>query len=203
MGAIAEMKLTERQRKILDYIRKQIDSRGYGPTIREIGREFRIASPNGVLGHLLALEAKGCIRRTAGKNRSIELSREILEEQRGLPLAGTVSAGMLTEAIEQTERIDLGRLLTRRNAYVLRVAGDSMVDAHICDGDFVIVHPARNAASGDIVVVQTDEGQATVKYWYPEKNRIRLQPANRRMKPIYVRDARVLGVVRGVVRDIA
>lgn len=203
MSAVADVKLTDRQRKILDFIRKQIDSRGYGPTIREIGKEFRITSPNGVLGHLLALEAKGCIRRTAGKNRSIELSREILEEQRGLPLAGTVSAGMLTEAVEQQERIDLGRILARRNAYVLRVAGDSMVDAHICDGDFVIIHPARTAAAGDIVVVQAEDGQATVKYWFPEKNRIRLQPANRRMKPIFVREARVLGVVRGVVRNIA
>ena len=78
-----------------------------------------------------------------------------------------------------------------------------MIEAHICDGDYVIVHPARTADAGEIVIVQTGDGEATMKYWYPEKNRIRLQPANRRMKPIYTRDARVIGVVRGVVRNLA
>lgn len=197
-----DAKLTERQKKILDFIRKQIQTRGYGPTIREIGEAFDIASPNGVAGHLKSLESKGFIRRTAGKNRSIELSRDLVDEQKGLPLAGTVAAGALTEAIEQDERIDFEKMLNRRNAYALRVSGDSMVDAHICDGDFVIVHPARSANSGDIAVVQTDEDLATLKYWFPEKNRIRLQPANKRMKPIYVRDARVIGIVRGVVRGV-
>lgn len=199
---MTDAKLTERQKKILDFIQKQIQTRGYGPTIREIGHAFNIASPNGVAGHLNSLENKGFIRRTAGKNRSIELSREVVDEQRGLPLAGTVAAGAMTEAIEQDERIDFEKMLNRRNAYVLRVNGDSMIDAHICDGDFVIVHPARSANPGDIAVVKTDEDLATLKYWYPEKNRIRLQPANKRMKPIYVRDARVIGIVRGVVRGM-
>lgn len=197
-----DVKLTERQKKILDFIRRQIQTRGYGPTIREIGHAFDIASPNGVVGHLNALENKGFILRTVGKNRSIELSREILDEQRGMPLAGTVAAGELTEAIEQDERIDIEKMLNRRNAYALLVNGDSMIDAHICDGDFVIVHPARTANAGDIVVVQTDEDQATLKYWFPEKKRIRLQPANKRMKPIYVKDARVIGIVHGVVRRV-
>lgn len=194
--------LTSRQKKIFDFIRKQIETGGYGPTVREIGKHFGIASPNGVMGHLQALETKGYICRTAGKNRSIELSPEFLDEHRGLPLAGTVAAGTMHEAIEQHDRIDFDRLLNRRNAYALQVQGDSMIEAHICDGDYVIVHPARTAGSGEIVVVQTDEGEATLKYWYPEKNRIRLQPANRRLKPMYTRNARVIGVVRGVVRGM-
>lgn len=199
---MSEYELTARQKKVFDFIRKQINTRGYGPTVREIGAQFDIASPNGVMGHLRALESKGYIQRTSGKYRSIELSPEFLEETRGLPLAGTVSAGAMHEAIEQFERIDFDKMLNRRNAYALLVSGDSMVEAHICDGDYVIVHPARTAHSGDIAVVLTGDGDATLKYWFPEKNRIRLQPANRRMKPMYSRDARVIGVVRGVVRGM-
>ncbi len=199
---MSDAELTTRQKQVFDFIRKQIAARGYGPTVREIGAQFGISSPNGVTGHLRALESKGYIRRTAGKYRSLELSREFVEEHRGLPLAGTVSAGSLNEAIEQFDRIDFDKLLNRRNAYALRVNGDSMVEAHICDGDYVIVHPARTASPGDIAVVQTGDGESTLKYWFPEKNRIRLQPANRRMKPIYSRDARVIGVVRGVVRGL-
>ncbi len=195
--------LTPRQKKVFDFICKQIESRGYGPTIREIGAQFGITSPNGVVGHLKALESKGYIRRTSGKYRSIELSRDYVDENRGLPLAGTIAAGALSEAVESIDRIDFDKLLNRRNAYALLVNGDSMIEAHICDGDYVIVHPARSASSGEIAVVQTDDGEATLKYWFPERNRVRLQPANRRMKPIYARNAQVIGVVRGVVRGMS
>lgn len=197
-----ETQLTARQKQIFQFICRQIELQGFGPTVREIAEEFDIVSPNGVVCHLDALVAKGYITRTARKSRSIELSPEYQEEIRGLPLAGQVAAGALHEAIEQHERIDFARLLERRGAYALEVNGDSMIEAHICDGDYVIVHPRRTAKSGEIVVVRTDEGEATLKYWFPEKNRIRLQPANRRMKPIYTRDARVIGVVKGVVRKM-
>ncbi len=197
-----DIPLTPRQKKIFRYIRQQIDKRGYGPTVREIADKFEIVSPNGVVGHLRALEKKGYIVRAAKKSRSIEVSPKFSKETRGLPLAGIVSAGALTEAVEQVERIDFKKLLNRAGAFVLQVSGDSMVEAHICDGDYVIVHPRRTANRGEIVVVRTDDGDATLKYWYPEKNRIRLQPANRRMKPIYTRDAKVIGVVMGVIRDL-
>ena len=197
-----DSELTTRQKKIFNYIRRHIDRSGYGPTVREIADEFDIASPNGVVCHLDALVHKGFIVRTARKSRSIELSPEYQEEHRGLPLAGEVAAGALQQAIEQHERIDFARLLDRRGAYALQVRGDSMIEAQICDGDYVIVHPRKTAASGDIVVVRTDEGEATLKYWFPEKNRVRLQPANRHMKPIYRRDVRVIGVVKGVVRTL-
>ena len=104
------------------------------------------------------------------------------------------------EAVEQTERIDFDDLLKRKRAYVLEVTGNSMIDAHIDDGDYVVVQPRRTASKGDIAVVRTSDGEATLKYWYPEKNRVRLQPANKRMKPIYTQDAKVIGVVIGVVR---
>jgi len=197
-----ESELTARQKKIFNFIRRQIEKSGYGPTVREIAEAFDIASPNGVVCHLDALVHKGFIVRKARKSRSIELSPEFQQENRGLPLAGEVAAGTMHEAIEQEERIDFDRLLNKRGAYALKVKGESMIEAQICDGDYVIVHPQRTADAGDIVVVRTDDGDATLKYWYPEKNRIRLQPANRKMKPIYRRDVRVIGVVRGVVRSL-
>ena len=197
-----DTELTTRQKKIFEFIRSGIESNGAGPTVREIAEQFDIVSPNGVVCHLRALVKKGYITRTARKSRSIELSPEFLKENRGMHLAGQVSAGTMHHAFEQDERIEFSRLLDRKGAYALEVKGDSMIEAHICEGDFVIVHPRRTADAGDIVVVRSDDGEATLKYWFPEKNRIRLQPANRTMKPIYRRDVRVIGVVKGVVRKL-
>ncbi|MCL4157017.1 UNVERIFIED_CONTAM: hypothetical protein GTU68_062568 [Idotea baltica] len=106
------------------------------------------------------------------------------------------------EAVEQTERIDVGKLWPQKNTFVLEVEGDSMIDAQIASGDYVIVKKRSTASKGDIVVARTSDGEATLKYWFPEKNRVRLQPANKRMKPIYSKDAKVIGVVQGVVRKI-
>ena len=192
--------LTKKQQVIFDFIRSRIEQEGYGPTIREIADEMGFSSPNGVICHLTALEKKGLIHRSSHKSRSIVLTEEVHEEIRGLPLAGRVAAGGLMEAFEQNERVDLGELWTRKGTYVLEVSGDSMIDAHIQDGDYVVVQNKRTATKGDIAVVRNSEGEATLKYWYPEKNRIRLQPANKRLKPIYTRDAKVVGVVVGVVR---
>ncbi|MDG2185141.1 MAG: transcriptional repressor LexA [Mariniblastus sp.] len=192
--------LTKKQQVIFDFIRSRIEQEGYGPTIREIADEMGFSSPNGVICHLTALEKKGLIHRSSHKSRSIVLTEEVHEEIRGLPLAGRVAAGGLMEAFEQHERVDLGELWTRKGTYVLEVSGDSMIDAHIQDGDYVVVQNKRTASKGDITVVRNSEGEATLKYWYPEKNRIRLQPANKRLKPIYTRDVKVVGVVVGVVR---
>ena len=195
-----DIKLTSRQEKILQYIAEFIDTHGYGPTIREIGVKFKIQSPNGVAGHLKALEAKGVITRQANKSRTIELAPEYTAERSGLPIAGRVAAGMLTEAVENREYLDLGQMFNRRGTYLLEVTGESMIEAHISDGDYVVVEPRRRATAGDIVIAQTEEGEATMKYFFPEKNRVRLQPANRRMKPIFARNVRIKGVVVGVVR---
>ncbi len=190
---------TERQLAIYEFIRDKIQTRGYGPTVREIGAAFKIRSPNGVVCHLKALERKNYITRGKNMSRAIELVSEPAHV-RGLAMAGWVAAGTLRTAEEQKERIDFEDLFNRDNHFVLKVMGDSMIDAQISDGDWVVIRKARSAHSGDIVVAQTEDGEATLKQWFPERDRIRLQPANASMKPIYVRNARVLGVLAGVVR---
>ena len=194
--------LTKRQKQVFDFIRDKIDNRGYGPTVREIGEHFEIASPNGVMCHLKALEKKGLIVREPNMSRAIQLSDQILAET-GMPLVGEIAAGTLTEAIEQAERFDFADWFpVKKNTFALRVKGDSMIEAAIADGDVVICRRARTAQKGDIVVAMTDEGDATLKYWFPEANRVRLQPANSSMKPIYARNVQVLGIVTGVVRRL-
>jgi len=194
--------LTKRQKSVYEFIRDKIQNRGYGPTVREIGEKFKISSPNGVMCHLKALEKKGFITREPNMSRAIQLNSDALEDA-GLPLSGQVAAGVMHEAVEQSERIDFGAMFSKKNLFVLAVDGDSMIDAQIADGDFVIVKKQRTARSGQMVVAQTLDGEATLKYWFPEKNRIRLQPANSSMGPIYVKDARVTGVVVGVVRKLS
>ena len=195
--------LTPRQQKVYELIREKIRSRGYGPTVREIAQHFDIHSPNGVVCHLKALEKKGFIVREPNMSRAIRLSAEPIDE-RSLPLAGRIAAGVLHEAIEQEERVDFQEMFNpAKNLFVLQVSGESMIEEQIADGDYVVVQKQRTARKGQIVVALTDEGEATLKRWFPEKNRIRLEPANATMKPIYVKNARVLGVVVGVVRKVS
>lgn len=195
--------LTDRQRKVYEFIREKILTRGYGPTVREIGDHFRIRSPNGVMCHLKALEKKELIQREANMSRAITLTEPL--RYNGLPIKGRIAAGKLHEAVEQEEEeVDFTALFNndRRDLFALEVQGDSMVGAHIASGDYVIVRRKEKAEKGQIVVAMTDDGEATLKRWYPERGRIRLEPANPSMKPIYVKNARVLGVVIGVVRKI-
>lgn len=198
--------LTKRQQLVFEYIRSQIQQNGYGPTVREIGLHFKIASPNGVMCHLRALEKKGLLQRVRKQERAmaraIELAPEFLAEEKGLPLVGVVAAGPTTLAWEQAERIDFGTLFAQKNTFVLQVRGDSMIEAQISDGDYVVVRKQKTASPGQMVVAQVPDGEATLKYWHPEKGRIRLQPANSQMEPIFVNDATVLGVVVGVVRSL-
>ena len=195
-------KLTRRQKAVYEFLRDKIRTRGYGPTVREIGDRFDISSPNGVMCHLKALEKKGLITREPNMSRAIQLVKEPAHE-RGLPLLGQISAGVLHEAIEQEERVDFEAMFSKKNLFALQVHGDSMIEDQIADGDYVIVKKQRTARKGQIVVVVTDEGEATLKRWYPEANRIRLEPANADMKPIYVKNPRILGSVVGVVRRVA
>lgn len=192
--------LTDRQKHVYEMIRGLIVGRGYGPTVREIGEHFGIKSPNGVMCHLRALEKKGLIRRDPNKSRAIELVQVADRSEHAMPMAGMVAAGPTTLAFEQNERVDLSEMFFRDDRFVLRVSGDSMIDAHITDGDYVIVQRTQSAEKGQMVVAQTPDGEATLKYWHPEKNRIRLQPANEEMDPIYVPRANVIGVAVGVVR---
>ena len=196
--------VTKRQRAVYEFIRDKIRNRGYGPTVREIGEHFDIRSPNGVVCHLKALEKKGLITREANMSRAIQLAAEPLRGN-GLPLAGRIAAGVLHEAVEQTERVDFNDIFDPEDAdlFALEVNGDSMIEDQIADGDYVVIRRQKTARKGQIVVALTDENEATLKRWHPEKNRIRLEPANSAMKPIYVRNAKVLGVVVGVVRKVA
>ncbi len=194
--------LTERQKHVYEFIHDKIVNRGYGPTVREIGEEFNISSPNGVMCHLKALEKKGLIRRSPNKSRAIELVNDGGGRPSGMPMVGVVAAGLTSLAFEQDERIDFGEMFAKPDQFALRVNGDSMIEAQIADGDYVIVRRQPTASSGDMVVAQTEEGEATLKYWFPENGRIRLQPANSTMQPIYLDRAIVLGVVVGIVRQV-
>jgi repressor LexA len=193
--------LTDRQKRVYEFIRDKIRNRGYGPTVREIGDHFDISSPNGVMCHLKALEKKGLITREPNMSRAIQLTAEPIEE-RGMPLAGRIAAGVLHEAIQQDERVDFAAMFSHKSLFALKVSGESMIEDQIADGDYVVVRKQRTARDGQIVVAQTDEGEATLKRWFMERNRIRLEPANSHMKPIYVKNAKILGVVVGVVRKV-
>lgn len=196
-------RLTKRQRDVYDFIREKIHSRGYGPTVREIGNNFNISSPNGVMCHLKALEKKGLITREPNMSRAIMLASESADT-RGLPMAGRIAAGLQLEAIEQNERFDFSELFSSasQELFVLEVDGDSMIEDQIADGDYVVIRKQDTARRGEIVVALTDDHEATLKRWFPEDGRIRLQPSNSTMEPIYVDNARVLGVMVGVVRKV-
>jgi len=193
--------LTPRQREIYNFIRSKIQGRGYGPTVREIGVHFEIKSPNGVMCHLKALQKKGLIHREPNMSRAIQLLEDPVNPQHmGLKLVGNIAAGQPIEAIEQHEELTFSDWVEPGDKFALRVSGDSMIDEHITDGDFVIIRRQEQARDGQIVAVRDDEGEATLKKIYKDRNRIRLEPANKTMKPIFRDRVNVLGVLVGVVR---
>src|SRR6266568_3032254 len=193
--------LTERQREIYDFIRDKIEGRGFGPTVREIGEGFDIKSPNGVMCHLKALEKKGLIKRTGFRARAIQLM-DHRPHTVELPLLGKVAAGTPLQAVPTDERLDFKELFGNPSFFALRVQGQSMIENHIEDGDFVVIRKQESAHNGERVVAMIDD-EVTLKKYYREKNRIRLEPANETMGPIFVDeddDVRILGVLVGVVR---
>src|SRR5579859_2383886 len=200
---------TEPQQRIYDFIREYMQREGRPPTNREIGQAVGIRSTGHVDHHLSALERKGLITRVRGKSRGIRLHEQI---GYGVPIVGTIAAGKPLDHFADTEQdvLDLGAHTTGR-AYVLLVKGDSMIDEHIADGDFVLIDPDAQIHEGDIVVAThvnatTDGGAATLKRWYRDAGRIRLQPANSAHSPIYVdaaewdREWEVQGKVTAVYR---
>ena len=196
--------LTSRQREIYEFIRSKIQGRGYGPTVREIGTQFGIKSPNGVMCHLKALQKKGLIRREPNMSRAIELLQETPGGIRhtSLKLLGRIAAGQPLEAVEDAEDFGFDEWQDPTKKFVLQVTGESMIEAHIADGDFVVIQKQETARDGQIVAVQDDEGGATLKKFFREKNRVRLEPANKTMKPIYRDNVTILGVLAGVVRKL-
>ena len=196
--------LTKRQREILDYLQDFIQQHGYAPSLEEIGRRFGLSSLATVHKHLTNLQEKGFIKRAWNRSRSVEM---IPTNSGGravdLPLLGYVAAGSPIEAVATTETIAVPEdLVGRRDTYVLRVRGNSMIDEQICDGDFVIVEDRKTAQNGETVVALLSGSDVTLKKLYRENGRVRLQPANPTMQPIYVdpEQLQVQGVVVGVMR---
>jgi repressor LexA len=225
--------LTQRQKMILEFIGTCIRERGYPPTLREIGQHMNIRSTNGVSDHIRALMRKGYLDKTKLKSRALTLTRpegedaddtqwgqvlpfpsppsyyEMNEETVEIPILGKIAAGQPLLAFEDAKesvRVDRFFLGLNTHVFALRVTGDSMIEAGILDGDFIFVRKQIKAKPGDIVVAMIED-EATVKYFYPEGDRIRFQPANARLEPIIVkktafRETQILGVVVGVYRRI-
>ena len=196
--------LTKRQREILDYLNEFIQQHGYAPSLEEIGKRFGLSSLATVHKHLTNLQQKGFIKRAWNRSRSVELMpSRLLGRTVELPLLGYVAAGAPIEAIVGNETIDVPETLAgNRDTYVLRVKGDSMIDEQIRDGDFVIVEDRKTAENGETVVALLSGSDVTLKKFYRENGKIRLQPANITIEPIIVpaEQVQVQGVVIGVMR---
>jgi len=207
--------VTDRQRAILDYVRGFVDGHGYPPTVREIGEAVGLRSPSTVHAHLAQLERAGLLRRDPTKPRAIELAdrlhggEEVGADVHRLPLVGEIAAGGPLLAEENIEDyMGVPEPLARGGEeFVLRVKGESMVNAGILDGDYVVVERRQDAENGEIVVAlaSDDEGadEATVKRFFREDGRVRLQPENDELEPIYARHVQILGKVIGVFRQLA
>jgi repressor LexA len=200
--------LTKRQREIFDYISRYLSRHGYPPTVREIGKAVGLHSSSTVHAHLSKLESLGILKRDPTKPRAIEVMVERAKRavrSGGLPLVGHVAAGepiLAEENIEEYLQVP-DVIGGEAGDYVLRVRGESMKDAGILEGDFVVVRPAEKARDGEIVVALVGDDEATVKRFFREKDQIRLEPENKAMKPIKTRDATILGRVVGVFRSIS
>lgn len=205
--------LTRRQEAILNFIRKNVEEKGYPPSVREIGEAVGLASSSTVHGHLERLQQKGFLRRDPTKPRALELldteTRHVPhthaeEHVKFAPVIGRVTAGQPISAFENIEGyLPIPKTMAPdNNVFVLEVQGESMIDAGILNGDFVIVRRQNTALNGEIVVAMTDEDEATVKRFYKEKNHIRLQPENETMEPFIYPDVHVLGKVIGVFRQL-
>ncbi len=200
------MDLTPKQAAILEVIKKNIRQKGYPPSVREIGKAVGLSSSSTVHGYLRKLEEKGYLRRDATKPRAMEVLDDLTREKTeyiNVPLLGRVAAGMPLLAVENKEDIfPLPVHFTGTgDFFMLTVRGDSMIEAGILNGDMVVVRRQNDADNGDIVVALMEE-EATVKRLYKESRRVRLQPENSLMDPIYTTDAQILGKVVGLVRKI-
>jgi repressor LexA len=203
---MVEMSLTKRQQEIFDFVKRYVSEHGYPPTVRDIGKAIGLASSSTVHAHLANLEKLGLLRRDPTKPRAIEVLKDKAREvvaPAGLPVVGQVAAGQPVLADENIEEyVPVPGIAGGDDGeFVLRVKGDSMKDAGILEGDFVIVRRQETAGDGDIVVALVGE-EATVKRFFRENDHVRLQPENEAMEPIRTRDAQVLGRVVGLCRRV-
>jgi repressor LexA len=197
---------TDRQRRILETIQQFTQERGYPPSVREIGERVGLSSSSTVQSHLKTLERRGLIRRDPTKPRALVSNSQAAlrpPDYAVLPIVGRVAAGVPITAAENIEGefIVPADLARRPDSFVLRVQGDSMIDAAILDGDLLVVGAQPSAENGEVVVAMLD-GEATVKRFYREEGRIRLQPENARMEPIYADDVVIVGRVEAVIRRL-
>ncbi len=211
----------ERRQRILDCIARTVEERGYPPSVREIADAVGLASTSAVHHHLIALERDGLIERSGHASRALRLTPRaepaapaskvtpfrmpVERETLTLPVMGEIAAGQPIEAYEDAaETLAVpASMEARADSYVLRVRGKSMIDALIDDGDFVIVQPQATARDGDIVVALLEDNGVTLKRYFREEDRIRLQPANAEMEPIYATEVQIQGKVVGVIRRLA
>ena len=200
----ANARLTPKQLRILTLIRDFQRKHGYSPTMQELADVLGVTKVT-VFEHVSGLEKKGLLRRSRHRARSLELTSRVAfpdESQARLRLVGHIAAGVPIEAVENEEEIDLQDLFeSRGGAFVLKVRGDSMIDEQIRDGDYVICERRETARNGETVVALLDDGEATLKKFYKEGSRFRLQPANPQFKPIIVDHVQIQGVVMGVLRS--
>lgn len=193
--------LTKKQKQILDFVTQFIQTNQYAPSYREIAEHFGLSSTATVHEHIKALEDKGLITSSQNAARSLEVVNYRFGKSIELPLAGLITAGEPIEAIETHETIAVPQTMIRdENSFVLKVKGESMIEDGILDGDYVIVERNFYPRNGDVVVALLDNTYATLKKYFREKDRIRLQPANRTMRPIYVKNPAIQGVVKGIMR---
>lgn len=195
--------LTKKQREILNFILDFQGSHEYAPSVREIAEQLGVSSPATVHEHLRALVKKGYVNVRGGVARGLELTRQVFRMRQAidLPLVGLIAAGRPIEAVEQAETLAVPAAFVRDvSSYVLQVRGTSMIDDGILDGDYVVVERNYYPRNGDVVVALLDNTYATLKRYYREKDRIRLQPANSAMKPIFSKNPTIQGVVRAIIR---
>ena len=196
--------LTKRQREILDFLNEFIEQNGYAPSLEEVGRRFGLSSLATVHKHLTNLQEKGFIKRAWNRSRSVELlPTRVGTRAVDLPLLGNVAAGVPIEAIVSTETVAVPEdLVGKQETYALRVRGDSMIDEQIRDGDVVIVEDRKTADNGEMVIALLSGAEVTLKKFYRDNGRIRLQPANEKVQPLVVdaNQVQIQGVVVGVVR---
>ncbi|WP_019534150.1 transcriptional repressor LexA [Paenibacillus ginsengihumi] len=204
-------KISNRQQAILEFIKNEVRDKGYPPSVREIGEAVGLASSSTVHGHLERLEKKGLIRRDPTKPRAIEITDGTAGDNGAysvsiarVPLIGRVTAGMPITATENIEDYFPlpSHFVGDHTVFMLSVVGESMINAGIHNGDYVIVRQQQTANNGDIVVAMTADDEATVKRFYKEKDHIRLQPENETMEPLRLKHVTILGKVIGVFRDI-
>jgi len=203
---MAERATTEKQQRILEVIRQFTSERGYPPSVREIGERVGLSSSSTVQSHLKTLERRGLLRRDPTKPRALVAAARPDEPEVPtvtLPVVGRVAAGVPITAVENVDdHFVLPQAWTPRNGgFMLRVKGDSMIEAAILDGDLIVVEPRPSAENGEIVVAMID-GEATVKRFYRESGRVRLQPENAAMAPIYADDVTIVGRVEAVIRKL-